>query len=123
MIDFSGKIHFQFALILYVMFQLICFQDTFLNPIPFLIGSVFPDCDHPKAPIGRICPMWLFFNHRGFTHTLPAIAVFSLPIGIWYDWKWCMLFALGYLLHLAMDDSTPMRVKWWKGHKRRKAYR
>jgi membrane-bound metal-dependent hydrolase YbcI (DUF457 family) len=102
------------------MFQGVCFQDVFINPIPFLIASVFPDADHPKAPMGRILPLHWFFNHRGFTHTLPGLVVFSLPIGIFYSWKWCALFALGYLLHLAMDDSTAMRVKWWKGHKRRK---
>lgn len=98
-------------------------DDVFLNPIPFLIGSVFPDCDHRKAPMGRIIPLWLFFNHRGFTHSLVALVLFSLPIGIFYSWKWCLLFAAGYLLHLAMDDSTPMRVKWLLGHKRKRAYR
>lgn len=99
-------------------------DDVFLNPIPFLIGSVFPDCDHKAAPMGRIFPMWLFFNHRGFTHTLPSLLLFSLPIGIFYSWKWALLFGAGYFLHLMMDDGTPMRVKWWKGHKRRKrAYR
>jgi membrane-bound metal-dependent hydrolase YbcI (DUF457 family) len=116
----SGKLHFNFALLLWVMFQGVCFQDVFINPIPFLIASVFPDADHPKAPMGRILPLHWFFNHRGFTHTLPGLVVFSLPIGIFYSWKWCALFALGYLLHLAMDDSTAMRVKWWKGHKRRR---
>jgi membrane-bound metal-dependent hydrolase YbcI (DUF457 family) len=102
------------------MFQGVCFQDVFINPIPFLIGSVFPDADHPKAPMGRILPLHWFFNHRGFTHTLGGMVVFSLPIGIFYSWKWAGLFALGYLLHLAMDDGTPMRVKWIRGHKRRR---
>jgi membrane-bound metal-dependent hydrolase YbcI (DUF457 family) len=116
---FSGKIHFQFALIIWFLIQFIGVQDVFLNPIPFLIGSVFPDCDHKRAPMGRILPMWLLFNHRGFTHTLPALLLFSLPVGMFYSWKWCMLFACGYLLHLAMDDGTPMRVKWLYGHKKR----
>jgi membrane-bound metal-dependent hydrolase YbcI (DUF457 family) len=66
------------------MFQGVCFQDVFINPIPFLIGSVFPDSDHPKAPMGRILPLHWFFNHRGFTHTLGGMVVFSLPIGIFY---------------------------------------
>jgi len=104
------------------MFQGVCFEGTFFNPIPFLIGSIFPDADHRHAPMGKIIPLWLVFNHRGFTHSLPALAIFSLPLGIWYSWEWAILFALGYLLHLAMDDSTPMRVKWMTGHKRRKRY-
>ena len=119
--DFSGKIHFQFALILWILIQM-GVDHVFLNPIPFLIGSVFPDCDHRQAPMGRLFPLWLCFNHRGFTHTLPAIALFSLPVGIFISWKWAALFACGYLLHLLMDSSTPMGIKWLHGHKR-KAYR
>jgi membrane-bound metal-dependent hydrolase YbcI (DUF457 family) len=122
MIVFSGKIHFQFSLIIWLLIQLVGVTDVFLNPIPFLIGSVFPDCDHKRAPMGRIIPLWLLFNHRGFTHTLTGVALFSLPIGLFYSWKWCMLFACGYVLHLMMDSSTPMGVKWLRGHKKR-AYR
>jgi membrane-bound metal-dependent hydrolase YbcI (DUF457 family) len=107
---------------MWVLFQGVCFQDVWLNPIPFLIGSVFPDADHKHAPMGRLIPLWLLFNHRGFTHSIPALVIFSAPIGMFYSWKWCALFACGYLLHLAMDDSTPMRVKWLRGHKKR-AYR
>jgi membrane-bound metal-dependent hydrolase YbcI (DUF457 family) len=120
---FSGKIHFQFAAVVWLLIQ-VGVDDVFLNPIPFLVGSVFPDCDHRRAPMGRIFPMWILCTHRGFTHTLPAMAAFSIPIGIFYSWKWALLFASGYLLHLMMDDGTPMRVKWIKGHTRKKrAYR
>ena len=95
----------------------------FLNPIPFLIGSVFPDTDIRQSLAGRFLPLWLFFNHRGFTHTIPACILFSLPIAVFYSWEWAGLFAAGYILHLAMDDGTPMRVKWWRGHRRKRAYR
>jgi membrane-bound metal-dependent hydrolase YbcI (DUF457 family) len=115
---FSGKIHWQFTFIIWLM---ICVPNNiWLNPIPLLIGSLFPDTDCKSAPIGRFIPLWLIWNHRGFTHTLPALVLFSLPIGIWYSWKWSALFACGYLLHLAMDSSTPMGVKWIGGHKKRK---
>jgi membrane-bound metal-dependent hydrolase YbcI (DUF457 family) len=72
--------------------------------------------------MGRLFPVWLICNHRGFTHTLFGMALFALPIGIFYSWKWCMLFACGYLLHLMMDSGTPMGIKWIKGHKRKRAY-
>lgn len=119
MVVFSGKIHFHFALIVWVLIQS-GVDDVFLNPIPFLIGSLFPDADHRRAPIGSIIPLWIVFNHRGFTHTLMGVVVFSLPIGVFYSWKWCALFACGYLLHLMMDAGTPMGIKWIRGHKRRK---
>jgi membrane-bound metal-dependent hydrolase YbcI (DUF457 family) len=120
MIAFNGKIHWGFAFIIWVLIQ--CQVDVFLNPIPFLIGSQFPDTDIKYSKLGKIIPLWLFFNHRGFIHSIPAMILFALPIGIWYSWKWCILFSLGYLLHLAMDDSTPMGIKWMTGHKKR-AYR
>lgn len=96
-------------------------SNVWVNPIPFLIGSVFPDCDHKKAPMGKLLPLWLVFNHRGFTHTLLALVAFSSLVCI-YDFKWGISFGVGYLLHLLEDDSTPMRIKWISGHKRR-AYR
>jgi membrane-bound metal-dependent hydrolase YbcI (DUF457 family) len=116
---FSGKLHFQFSFIVWLLIQ-VGVDHVFLNPIPFLIASVFPDCDIRTSPMGRVLPLWLIFNHRGFTHTLGGLLVFSLPIGIFYSWKWCFLFAGGYFLHLMMDSGTPMGVKWIKGHKRRK---
>jgi membrane-bound metal-dependent hydrolase YbcI (DUF457 family) len=93
---------------------------VFLNPIPFLVGSVFPDADIRKAPMGKLIPLWLFFNHRGFTHTLLGLFIFSGLVCI-YDLKWGMLFAGGYFLHLMMDSGTPMGIKWLTGHKK-KAY-
>lgn len=95
-------------------------EDVFLNPIPYLIGSVFPDSDHRHAPMGRILPLWILFNHRGFTHSLLGLAVFSAPVVIFISIKWALLFAAGYLLHLMMDDTTPMGVKWIRGHRRKK---
>jgi membrane-bound metal-dependent hydrolase YbcI (DUF457 family) len=117
---FSGKIHFQFALIIWFLIQFIGVQDVFLNPIPFLIGSVFPDCDHKSAPMGRILPMWLLFNHRGFTHSSSCTGYYFHPnrYVLLVGSGVCYLLA-GYLLHLAMDDGTPMRVKWLYGHKKR----
>lgn len=95
-------------------------NNVWFNPIPFLIGSVFPDCDHRNAPMGRLFPAWLLFNHRGFTHTIWGLVIFSLPIGIFYSWKWALIFACGYFLHLMMDTGTPMGIKWFTGHKRKK---
>lgn len=120
---FSGSIHWKFTFIIWLL--IIAMGDhLWLNPIPLLIGSLFPDTDCKSAPIGKFLPLWLLFNHRGFTHSLPALVLFSLPIGMFYDWKWSALFACGYLLHLAMDSSTPMGVKWLHGHRRKKrAYR
>lgn len=116
---FSGSIHWRFAVIVWILIQ-VGVHDVWLNPIPFLIGSLFPDCDCRTAPIGRIFPLWLIFNHRGFTHTIGGILVFTFPVVYYMGLKWGILFAGGYLLHLMMDSGTPMGIKWMTGHKRKK---
>lgn len=109
---FSGSIHWRFALIVWLLIQ--CQIDDWVNPIPFLIGSIFPDCDHRKAPIGRIFPMWIWCKHRGFTHSLQGVVIFALPI-MYFNFKWACIFMAGCLLHIAMDSGTVMGVKWvWR---------
>jgi membrane-bound metal-dependent hydrolase YbcI (DUF457 family) len=108
---FSGSIHWKFALIVWIFLQLGVDGSVFLNPIPFLVASIFPDCDHKRAPMGRILPLWLFFKHRGFTHSLYALVLCSCLVSL-YDLKWGLLFAGGYFLHLMMDSGTPMGVNW-----------
>lgn len=120
MIAFSGKIHWQFAFIIWVLVQMQL--DVWLNPIPFLIGSVFPDADIKYSTIGKFIPLWLIWKHRGFTHSLTALVLFSAPIAYW-NFKWGCLFAVGYLLHLLMDSSTPMGIRWKLGHRKKRAFR
>lgn len=84
-----------------------------LNPIALAIGAYLPDCDHRHAPAGKFLPMWLFVKHRGTTHTIYAVIFVGL-LGWWlFGWKFGFSLSLGYLLHLAMDASTPMGVKWF----------
>lgn len=117
MIAFSGKMHFNFALIVWILIQ--CQIDDWVNPIPFLIGSVFPDCDHRHAPMGRILPMWLLCKHRGFTHSLQGALIFTLPI-MYFNFKWGCIYVAGYLLHIAMDAGTPSGIRWvWKPRKKK----
>jgi membrane-bound metal-dependent hydrolase YbcI (DUF457 family) len=107
----SGSFHWRFAFIVWIFLQL--GADTcFLNPIPFLIGTLIPDADHRKAPMGRLIPIWLFCRHRGFTHTVYGMVLFSSLVGI-YDVKWGLLFAGGYFLHLMLDSGTPSGIHWF----------
>jgi membrane-bound metal-dependent hydrolase YbcI (DUF457 family) len=110
-IVWSGKMHVQFNFLIWVMVQ-VGVNDMFLNPIPFLLGSLCPDADHRKAPMGKILPLWLAFRHRGFTHTIWGLFLFSSLVGL-YDLKWGILFGCGYLLHLLEDSSTPMGINWF----------
>jgi inner membrane protein len=87
-------------------------DHVFLNPIPYLLGSIFPDCDHKRAPMGKIFPVWLFCKHRTITHSMYGLLAFSSLVSL-YNVKWGILFASGYLLHLLEDSSTPMGINWW----------
>jgi membrane-bound metal-dependent hydrolase YbcI (DUF457 family) len=118
---FSGKIHYSFALIIWLLLVLIPDNPPPLKLIPFLIGSVFPDADHRKAPMGRILPLWLFFKHRGFTHTIWGLIFFGSILSLFTSMYWTISFSLGFLLHLMMDSSTPMGVNWLG--KKKKPYR
>lgn len=81
--------------------------------LPMILGAVFPDADHPKAPAGRMIPLWLVFKHRTFTHTLWGLLLFS---GFWcllFGISGAISFATGYLTHLLTDALTPMGIRWW----------
>lgn len=118
---FKGKVHWSFALILYI--YLACVDKNayhYLNPLLVIAGSLFPDCDHRHAPAGKILPLWLVFKHRTFTHTIWGLVIFSVAIAA-YRWDYGLSFALGYCTHLLLDSMTPSGIKLFGG--KRKAYR
>lgn len=118
MSDFNAKQHIIFTLGIY-MYVLLGNRelDHILNPIWLAIGSIFPDADHRKAPAGRILPLWLFFKHRGFTHTWWGLMLFALPI-VAINRYWGLSFAIGYFSHLFFDSITPSGVSWFGKKKR-----
>jgi membrane-bound metal-dependent hydrolase YbcI (DUF457 family) len=105
-----GRLHVSFNFLIWIMVQ-VGVDHVFLNPIPFLVGSLFPDCDHPKAPMGRVFPLWWICKHRGFSHTVYGLLAFSSLVSL-YSIKWGLLFGAGYLLHLLEDSSTPMGINF-----------
>jgi membrane-bound metal-dependent hydrolase YbcI (DUF457 family) len=109
LVVFSGKVHYSFAIMLWLLFAV---GGTYLNPIMLLLGSLFPDADHRKAPMGKLIPLWIWFRHRGATHTLWFMLIPSSIIWIsWNEWA-AVGFMVGYLSHLALDACTPSGIKW-----------
>lgn len=79
------------------------------NPLYGVIGGLLPDCDHPKAPAGKVLPLWLFgIKHRSrWTHSWIPLAVITLiTVTTGFDWG----LALGYLSHIVADSITPLGV-------------
>jgi membrane-bound metal-dependent hydrolase YbcI (DUF457 family) len=89
------------------------------NPIAFAIGCIFPDVDHHKSPAGKVMPLWHWFRHRGFVHSIPGMAVSALPILLIWGWKMALSFAAGFFIHLALDSCTPSGIEWFQKPKSR----
>jgi len=84
-----------------------------------IIGSVFPDVDHPQAFLGKIV------KHRGIIHSLLACCISSFVLAILlliYNVSLliALAFFIGYLSHLAADSLTVMGVEWLQPFKKGK---
>jgi membrane-bound metal-dependent hydrolase YbcI (DUF457 family) len=81
----------------------------------FLLGTVFPDCDHKDTKIGKVIPLWRVMRHRTWTHSIwfvllcvvlgfcfVSLDLFVGPLLLW--------FAAGYFGHLFWDDRSVLGV-------------
>ncbi|WAT02808.1 metal-dependent hydrolase [Rouxiella chamberiensis] len=86
-----------------------------------LLMSLVPDIDHPKSLLGQRLrfisqPIARIFGHRGFTHSLLAVAagVFLLKTRLPPDWVIPIDalhgMVIGYLSHILADMLTPAGV-------------
>ena len=83
-------------------------------------GALLPDIDHPRSWVGRRLPivsrpLARMVSHRGFTHSLLAVALCILLLRArgWHRGAASPL-VVGYLSHLAADLVTPagLRLAW-----------
>ncbi|WP_130834900.1 metal-dependent hydrolase [[Erwinia] mediterraneensis] len=86
-----------------------------------LLTCLLPDIDHPKSVLGQrlkwlSVPIARAFGHRGFTHSLLAVAagLWLLQINIPASWPIpadvLQGMTLGYLSHIVADMLTPAGV-------------
>jgi len=86
-----------------------------------LLTCLLPDIDHPKSLLGqRLCwlshPIARAFGHRGFTHSLLAVAAglwlfqLNLPQSSPIPADVLQGLTLGYLSHIVADMLTPAGV-------------
>lgn len=106
---------------------------TMINLGAVVLGSLFPDIDHPRSYVGQKAKIVSrvtnkTFGHRGATHSLLALAIIYimgnvfvqtyLAASLAYVPFW---FAWGYLLHLLEDGFSrdgirffwPLQKKPW----------
>ena len=84
------------------------------------LGSLLPDVDHPSSWVGRRLrfvsyPLARVFGHRGFTHSLVAVALCGTALASQGAGRAAVApVVVGYLAHLAADLLTPrgLRLAW-----------
>lgn len=76
-----------------------------------VVAALLPDVDHPKSLIrqrtgciGLLAGGW--FGHRGFTHTLPALAIVGLIVALIAPLSVAVAVMAGYGSHLLLDAFT-----------------
>lgn len=107
----------------HLIFGAFCYAATtetiFSEPIGIIgltasaLGSLLPDIDHPKSFLGRrvrflSVPISATLGHRGLTHSLIAIILFSMFLASFAESLPSVITALciGYLSHLLGDFMT-----------------
>lgn len=104
-----------FSEISHVLVAIISYSYLFGVNVPFLIsvalGSLFPDIDHPHSIMGRHNIFARFMKHRGFTHTIPAMIIFSALLSVLFG-EFTLGFMFGYATHLITDSMTPTGIMW-----------
>jgi inner membrane protein len=111
LIIFSGIIHYWIGAVLVWMISFFIFNFK-LNFIALAVGSLFPDTDTRKSLLGRLIPLWILFKHRGFTHRLYGLLLFTGIAVYLFGCNAGYSFCIGYFIHLIMDSFTKKGNKW-----------
>lgn len=96
---------------------------TGLDSLVAALGGLLPDIDHPDSVVGRrirpvSVPLAAIFGHRGFTHSLMAVALLAgiiITMGGSHSGAWLPL-CIGYLSHVLGDtlsaSGVPLLYPW-----------
>lgn len=76
--------------------------------------ALAPDIDHPQSTISRRAPgSWLLrliLTHRGFTHSLAALAIAGAAGSALVPASWWLLIVAALASHIVCDMMTPAGV-------------
>jgi inner membrane protein len=124
--------HMPFALSCYWLFSLAIGKPVFiLDSLVALFAGLLPDIDHPQSALGRklpfiSVPLSAIFGHRGFTHSLLAVAIvagtliYFMGDPVYRQWYWAIApLCVGYLSHILGDLLTSSGVPLFYPHKRK----
>ncbi|MCK4669938.1 MAG: metal-dependent hydrolase [Nanoarchaeota archaeon] len=76
-----------------------------------VLGALLPDIDHPDSKIGsKVRIVGALFEHRGFFHSLFAVALFVIPFWIFTSRIYAYAILIGVLSHLLADMISHMGI-------------
>jgi inner membrane protein len=80
-----------------------------------VLGALLPDIDHPNSRISHKAGIagapFRLFGHRGFTHSLLALALVWLGLAaIQIPLVYGLAFIIGYASHMISDAMTPSGI-------------
>ena len=89
-----------------------------------MVGSLLPDIDHAGSTVSRRLGLLALpvrflarlrlLGHRGFTHSLLAVALLILVLNALHaDYALSTAFVGGYSSHLVADALTPRGIRLW----------
>jgi len=108
------------ALFLFIAKHLNSNIPVFPTVIFIVLFSLLPDIDSPFSLIGRFFPFNVMMKHRGITHTMAGLAIFTIPVLLTGNPYIVFGSMYGYASHLFMDLLTPMGLKIWYPFSKRK---
>lgn len=103
------KTHLAFGFLLAIFsLNYIPAESQFIFAFIVLAASALPDVDHPNSKLGsKVKPIAWLFDHRGFFHSLFAIAIFT---GVFYlitgSVIYSIAFLIGYASHIMLDSLS-----------------
>lgn len=105
----SGKFHFaagavSSALVLHYTDQSLTYM------LAGALSAMLPDSDLRNTKAGCLLPMWIFCNHRGFTHSIAALVMITF-LASFINVPCAIAVGTGYLSHILLDYLTPRGVK------------
>ncbi|MFH1520718.1 MAG: metal-dependent hydrolase [Candidatus Micrarchaeota archaeon] len=82
-----------------------------------MLGSLFPDIDHPQSKIGRKVGFVsklanTLGGHRGMTHSAFFLVGLPLLVGYLFGYVYGLAFFIGYLSHLLIDSVNPKGINY-----------
>jgi len=121
-----GTTHMAFAAALYLLLRHLGIQvDLGLPFYALLLGSIFPDIDHPRGFLSSQVALFRALSralsratvHRGIMHSLLMSCIWALLALAFARYAGlgasaALAFWLGYLLHLLGDSFTPSGIRW-----------